>query len=599
MASKKVEDFDIILNDKILNVAPTKLRNGMMSEYYLNTKKVYSNSRMMNIVSDKIVSIINNNNIEYDQIMGVPYGSIPLASVISNKLDKPFLFVRKESKKYGTQQLIEGNYEIGDSVVLIEDVITFGSSILDMVKKIENAGLLVSCIIVVFNRETGSIDDVGKTCDVPIYSIYNISRVSNYLSMNKKIDEFEYEKIISSISVEKKMYKNMIKDNIENEAKLKDEIEAHNNYDYVFNNELNTLLMGIIIKKKTSLCLSLDVPNWEVGRAILDLCGSNICMVKLHSDLLVDLNNIDEFIKELKDLARKHMFLIMEDLKMADVDKISYSKIKRSFFKYNKWANFITVHGLTAQSIYDLVKQNDADNEGNSFCNLTLVSQMNQKVSLINDNYSDGCFKILRDNKEFSRLIISQNVENMVLNRIRLTPGVKYDVRDIDSIYRKYRSIKEAIERDKNHIIIVGNDIIKEYNPENIQTEKDLLKKVKVYSNLSWASFEKMHPSLIKKMNEVITKESDFNTMFDNVFKLSEEEKEIQHKKSNLSIREGIVIDKEQELALLEKSIKISYNDLNSERYSFYYKQILSTIIIGILSVMVNYSHITNYLYDN
>ena len=597
MSNKKIEDYDIICDDNILNVKPTKLRNGMMSDYYLNTKKVYSNPRLMSIVSDKIVSLISKNDIDYEHIVGVPYGSIPLAGVVSNKLEKPLLFVRKEDKKYGTQQLIEGNYEIGDSVVLIEDVITFGSSILDIIKKIENAGLLVSCIITVFNRETGSIDYIGKKCDVPIFSIYNISRVSNYLSMNKKIDEFDYEKIVSSIAVEKKMYKNMIQDNIENEAKLKDEIEAHNNYDYVFNNELNTLLMGIVIRKKTALCLSLDVPNWEKGKAILDICGPNICMVKLHSDLLVDLNNIDEFIKELKDLARKHMFLIMEDLKMADVDKISYSKIKNSFFKYNKWANFITVHGLTAQSIFDLM--NNSDNEEKGFGNLTLVSQMNQNVSLIDKNYSDGCFKLLRDNKEFSRLIISQNVENMVLNRIRLTPGVKYNIRTIDNKYRKYRSIKEAIECDKNHIIIVGSDIVNKYNPDDLETKQDLINHVKIYSSFSWVSFEKMNSLLIKRMDEVISNEGDFLTMFNNLFKLSKEEKDIQDKKSNLCIREGIVITKEHELYIREKTIKSSYKELNNERYSFYYKQILSSIIIGMLSVMFNYSRIQSYLFDN
>ena len=598
MVSKEIEDYNIIHDDKILEIKPITLRNGAKSDYYLNTKKVYSNQKLMNIVTDKIVGkITNKSNLDYDHIVGVPYGSIPLAGVVSNKLGKSLLFVRKEEKKYGTQQLIEGNYEIGDSVILIEDVITFGTSIMEIVEKIESAGLLIAGIISVFNRETGSIHDIMKKCGVSVDCIYNISKLGNYLCMNKKIDEFDYEKIVSSVAIEKKLYKNMIENNIKKSQAIKDNIKSNNNYDYVFNNELNKLLMGFVILKKTALCLSLDVTNWEVGKTVLNICGPYICMVKLHSDLLIDLNNVDEFIKELKDLARKHHFLIMEDLKMADVDKISYSKIKNSFFKYDKWANYITVHGLTAQSIYNIMKSDHHEETG--FGNLTLVSQMNQNISLIDDNYSDGCFNLLRNNEDFSRLIVSQNVENKVLNRIRLTPGVKYDVRNVDSKYRRYRSIKEAIERDKNHIIIVGSDIVKEYNSDNIESRKELLKKVKIYSSLSWISFEKMNTVLIKRMKKVVENEGDLITIFDNIFKMTEEEELVFKTKNNLSKREDIIINKEHELFIREMAINKSYKELNDERYSFYYKQVLSTILIGLLSVMVNYSHITNYLYDN
>ena len=175
MVSKEIEDYNIIHNDKILDIKPITLRNGTKSDYYLNTKKVYSNQKLMNIVTDKIVAKINNkSNLDYDHIVGVPYGSIPLAGVVSNKLGKSLLFVRKEEKNYGTQQLIEGNYEIGDSVILIEDVITFGTSILEIVEKIENAGLLIAGIISVFNRETGSVDDIVKKWGVPVDFIYNI-----------------------------------------------------------------------------------------------------------------------------------------------------------------------------------------------------------------------------------------------------------------------------------------------------------------------------------------------------------------------------------------------------------------------------------------
>ena len=365
MANKNIEEYDFFIENKVLDISPFKLSNNMKTDYYFNTKKIYSNSYFMNLIANKIVKKIKHfsekNNIDYEHIVGVPYGSIPLSSIVSHKLEKSMLFTRKESKTYGTQQLIEGNYEIGDSVVLIEDVITTGSSIMETVQHLENNGLLVAYIIVLFNRETGGLVDTMEKCDIPVEYVYNISRISYYLQVKKLIDDFDYGKVISSMAVDKKNYINMIEDKKIERKLFEDKLERTKNYSFIFDSTLNTILMGLIVYKKTALCLSLDVSRWSDAKIILNLCGPYICMVKLHSDLFTDICEIDVFIKELKCLARKHQFLIMEDIKLADIDKISRSKINNSFFKYNKWANYITVHGLTSQSIINY--QNEIDEE--------------------------------------------------------------------------------------------------------------------------------------------------------------------------------------------------------------------------------------------
>ena len=154
MSNKVNEIYETLLKDEILEIGSFTLKNDMKTEYYINSRKLYSNVALMNMISDKIVSKLNmNSDIDYDHIVGVPYGTLPLVGLLSNKIDKPMLFMRKEKKGYGSKKIIEGKYEIGDSVILIEDTITSGSSIIETISKLENCGIFVSYVLVLFDRE--------------------------------------------------------------------------------------------------------------------------------------------------------------------------------------------------------------------------------------------------------------------------------------------------------------------------------------------------------------------------------------------------------------------------------------------------------------
>jgi uridine monophosphate synthetase len=610
MSNKQIEEYDFFVEKKVLDVCSVKLSNNTKTDYYFNTKKIYSNPYFMNLIAEKIVKKINNytqkNNIDYEHVVGVPYGCIPLASIVSHKLDKSNLFTRKESKTYGTQKLIEGNYEIGDSVILIEDVITSGSSIMETVRTLENNGLLVSYVVVLFNRETGGLADTIQNCNIPIDYIYNISRLSNYLHVKKSIDDFDYGKIISSMAVDKKNYINMIEDKKIEKELVESKIERNKKYEYVFDTQLNTILMGIIVNKKTALCLSLDVSKWSDAKIILDLCGPYICMVKLHSDLFSDIIEIDVFIKELKCLARKHQFLIMEDIKLADVDKITYSKITNSFFKYNKWANYITVHGLTSQSLINYKEELYKNEETNKnketkkeqhFANMCLVSQMNQNVSLCNESYSNECFKILGDNDNFSPVVVCQNSgENNILNRIKLTPGVKLNLSQTDLKNRRYRDIKSAIVEEDNHIIIVGSDIVNCYIGDKDNKQEKLLEKGKLYSSISYKYFIEKHGMVVDVLKDSnVNKQTIFN-MFNEVFKISGEEEDIIIKEENLKQREENMIIKEHDLFTKEVSIGTKYEQLIKQRYDMYHTQMVLYSIMMFLTIIFNYDRVIDYL---
>jgi orotate phosphoribosyltransferase len=164
------------------------LKSGNKSTIYLDLRQIISYPEILRTVAETIWQQVSSYSV--DVICGVPYTALPIATCISLKQNLPMVMRRKEPKNYGTKQLIEGAFKTDQQCLIIEDIITTGSSILETAKDIEAAGLQVKHVGVLINREQGGKENLQQQ-HYHLHAAFTLKEVLNTLLASSVLPEAE------------------------------------------------------------------------------------------------------------------------------------------------------------------------------------------------------------------------------------------------------------------------------------------------------------------------------------------------------------------------------------------------------------------------
>ena len=138
------------------------LRSGKRSPYYLDKYRFGTRPDLLRPVGEALAAAVREHEPGAVRLAAPELGAVPLAAAASLSLELPFVIVRKAAKAYGTGNRIEGAYEAGECVCLIEDVVTSGGAALDAIEALRAAGLRVGTAICVVDREEGGADALAR-----------------------------------------------------------------------------------------------------------------------------------------------------------------------------------------------------------------------------------------------------------------------------------------------------------------------------------------------------------------------------------------------------------------------------------------------------
>jgi len=127
--------------------------SGAVFNYYVDLRQIISDPNLFHRVLHCYASLLQ--GLEFDRIAGIPYGSLPTATGLSLQLHKPLIYPRKEVKAHGARRLIEGDFNEGDVVALVDDILISGGSLLEGIAKLESSGLVVRDVVVFIDHGSG------------------------------------------------------------------------------------------------------------------------------------------------------------------------------------------------------------------------------------------------------------------------------------------------------------------------------------------------------------------------------------------------------------------------------------------------------------
>jgi uridine monophosphate synthetase len=162
-----------------------QLKSGIISPIYLDLRLAVSYPSILTKIA--LAMWEQAKLLQFDMLCGVPYTAIPLATIMAVTHKIPMVMCRKEPKQHGTKKTIEGHFQSGQTCLVIEDLITRGTSILEIAASLVEAGLIVKNAVVLIDRQQQGKELLAKQ-GYSVNAVFTLGEMLDVLQQANKID---------------------------------------------------------------------------------------------------------------------------------------------------------------------------------------------------------------------------------------------------------------------------------------------------------------------------------------------------------------------------------------------------------------------------
>lgn len=162
------------------------LASGKRSPIYLDLRRMASYPQLLRAAAMAYATLLR--PLAFDYLAAVPYAALTIGTAVALAMERPLIYPRKEAKAYGIGQAVEGVFETGRPAVVLEDLVTSGGSVLRAITTLEEAGLQVSDVVVLIDREQGGPQQLAAK-GYRLHAVLSLTQIVDTLQATGRISE--------------------------------------------------------------------------------------------------------------------------------------------------------------------------------------------------------------------------------------------------------------------------------------------------------------------------------------------------------------------------------------------------------------------------
>ncbi len=169
-----IKTAELLLQIKAIKLEPQQpftWASGWKSPIYCDNRIILSYPPIRNFVRENFARQIEELYGKPDIIAGVATGAIGIGMLVAEYMNLPFIYVRPEAKGHGRKNQIEGHLESGQTVVVIEDLISTGNSSLNAIKALQEANVIIKGLLAIFSYGFKISEDNFKKANIDLYTL--------------------------------------------------------------------------------------------------------------------------------------------------------------------------------------------------------------------------------------------------------------------------------------------------------------------------------------------------------------------------------------------------------------------------------------------